>query len=474
MTKRLSRYVGDRAFYASVLAIVVPMIIQNGITNFVNLLDNLMVGQIGTEQMSGVSLANQLVFVFALCVFGGLGGIGIFTAQFFGAGDDEGVRRTCRIKLYLGALLMAGGAAVVMLWGGDLIQLFLQEEDVTGDVALTLRSGHDYLLIMLVGLVPFTLTNVYASTLRECGQTRLPMLGGLAAVLVNLFLNWVLIYGMLGAPAMGVQGAAWATVISRFVELAIVVAGAHANLRRFPWLRGVWRSPKVPLDLLRRVIVRGLPLLFNEALWSTGMSVLVQCYSTRGLIAVAGLNIANTVSNLFNIFYFTLGNAVAIMVGQTLGTGDMEKAHEQDRRLMALSLAVSVGVALALSAVAPFIPLLYNTTDEVRALATRLIWITALCTPIYSFCHCAYFTLRSGGKTVITFIFDCGFMWLISIPVAFALSRLTALPILPLYLLCQSIDLLKCGVGYALLKSGMWLHNLVAAPPAEPPETAAP
>jgi len=460
--EKLKPFIGDRAFYAMVISIVVPMIIQNGITNIVNLLDNVMVGQIGTEQMSGVSLANQLIFVFNLCIFGGIGGVGIFTAQFYGSGNQEGIQQTFRIKTYLAAILVVAGLAVFIFFGEPLLKLFLNDNDSTGDVMLTLHSALDYLHIMLIGLVAFALTNVYAGSQRECGETRLPMIAGLVAVFTNLIFNYILIYGKLGAPAMGVKGAAIATVISRYVELAIVMIGGHGNVLRFPWLRGVFRKLSVPGSLLKQVTIRAFPLLLNETLWSSGMTILTQCYSTRGLIAIAALNINSTIVQLFNVIFFALGNSVAIIVGQRLGAGEMEEARDVDRKIIALAEVASVCTSILLAIAAPFFVKIYNTTPDVRQLAVHFMWVCAACAPLNSYCHCSYFTLRSGGKTFITFLFDCGFLWLLSIPLAFCLSRFTSLPILPLYILCQSLELIKCVAAYLLLRSGIWLNNLVA------------
>ena len=463
MKNKIQRFFGNKAFVLSVLAIIVPMIIQNGITNFVGLLDNVMVGRVGTEQMSGVSLSNQLMFVFNLCVFGGLSGVGIFTAQFFGQKNVQGIQDTFRIKLYLALILAALGTVIFALFGRQLIQLFLKKEDTTGDVALTLDSGVGYLRVMLLGLLPFAVSATYASTLRECGETRVPMISGLIAVFVNLCLNYVLIYGHFGAPALGVVGAAVATVISRYVEMGILILTAHLSSgTKFVWVRGAFRSLKVPLSLLKNVIIRGTPLLFNEALWSAGMSIITQCYSTRGLIAIAALNISSTVSNLFNTLYFSLGMAAAIIVGQRLGAGEMEEAKDADKKVIHLSLAMSCVVAGLMLAVAPFIPKIYNTSDEVRSLATAMLMITAFCTPLYSYCNVAYFTLRCGGKTLITFLFDCGFLYGAAIPLAFCLSRFTDFPIRTLFLCCQLIDLLKCVIGFIMLRSNVWVHNIVA------------
>jgi len=203
--------IGDRAFYAMVLSILIPIIIQNAITNFVNLLDNIMVGQVGTEQMSGVSIANQLMFVFNLCIFGGISGAGIFSAQYHGADNQEGVRHCFRYKLYLSALLIGAALAVFLLRGEFLITRFLHDDSASGRIEITLSHGTRYLHVMLWGLLPFTLTQVYASTLRETGETRLPMFAGIAAVFVNLVFNYLLIFGHLGFPKLGVEGAAIAT-----------------------------------------------------------------------------------------------------------------------------------------------------------------------------------------------------------------------------------------------------------------------
>ena len=239
-------FIGDRAFYRKLFTVMVPILIQNLITNFVSLLDNVMVGQLGTEPMSGVAIVNQLLFVFNLCIFGGLAGPGIFTAQFYGKGDRNGVRYTMRVKLFVaaGAVLVFGTA--LMRWGGALIGLFLHEGSEGLDLAATLRFGQAYLAVMFWQMIPFALCQIYASTLREAGETMLPMKAGIIAVFVNLILNYVFIFGKLGFPAMGVVGAAIATVIARFVECAIVVIWPYRHRDRCPYVEGAFRSLYVP------------------------------------------------------------------------------------------------------------------------------------------------------------------------------------------------------------------------------------
>jgi len=453
--------IGDRAFYAMVLSILIPIIIQNAITNFVNLLDNVMVGQVGTEQMSGVSIVNQLMFVFNLCVFGGISGAGIFSAQYYGANNHEGVRHCFRYKLYLSAVLIVAAAAIFLTRGEYLIGRFLHDETDPGRVAATLGHGMDYLRVMLWGMLPFALTQSYASTLRECGETRLPMTAGIVAVFVNLVFNYLLIFGHLGFPKLGVQGAAIATVLSRFVELAFVVIGTHTHTDRYPFARGAYSSPRVPGPLARLITVKGMPLLVNEFLWSFGMTMLVQCYSVRGLDVVAAMNISSTVSNLFSVAILSMGAATSIIVGQSLGANDMVGAKDRAWKLVAFSLGLSAATLVLMLVIAPLIPRVYQTSDAVRQLATRFLWIYAFCLPLISFCNSAYFILRSGGKTLITFLFDSGYTWLISVPVAWCLVHLTSLPVTTIYLLVQLAEIIKCIFGYVLLRRGVWMNNIV-------------
>lgn len=460
MMKFKERFIGDKAFYSMILVIAFPIMIQNGITNFVSLLDNIMVGQLGTEQMSGVAIVNQLLNVYNICIFGAVSGASIFSAQFYGQGNQEGVRNTFRYKLICCGLLLLLGIAVFVLGGEGLIQMFLHDNG-TGDILATHVAGMEYLTVMLIGLIPFTLTQVYASTLRETGQTVLPMIAGIVAVCVNLFLNYLLIFGNFGCPRLGITGAAIGTVASRFCEMGIVIVWTHIHAEKNIFIQGAYRTLRIPGNLVKQIILKGMPLLANETLWSAGQAVLVQCYSTRGLEAVAALNISTTVSNLFNVVFIALGSAISIVVGQQLGAGEMEKAVDTDRKMIFFSVACCVGIGAVLFATAPAFPRIYNTSGGVRDLAAALIRVSALFMPLYAFYHASYFTLRTGGKTVITFLFDSCYVWVVNIPVAFVLSRFTELPLLGIFIACQSVEIFKAVLGYVLLRKGVWIHNMV-------------
>ena len=457
----MNKYIGNKAFYKMVMAIAVPIMIQNGITNFVSMLDNIMVGMVGTEQMSGVAIVNQLIFVFNISVFGIISGAGIFGAQFYGCGRHDGVRHTFRFKFLCCLLLTAVAAAVFFFYGNHLISMYLHGEGSGMELETALASGRNYMLVMIFGMLPFGIEQAYTSTLRECGETVIPMKAGIVAVLVNLILNYILIFGKFGAPALGVVGAGVATVMSRYVESSIVVCWTHKHKKRYPFIDGAYKSLRIPAGLVGKILVKGTPLMVNEALWASGMAALMQCYSIRGLSAVAGLNISNTIGNVFNVVYMALGSAVSIIVGQLLGAGKMKEARETDTRLIAFAVASCVIMGSVLAIVAPLFPMIYNTTDEVKNLAVWFIRILAFVMPMNAFMNVSYFTLRSGGKTIVTFLFDSVFMWTASIPVAYLLSRYTQIPIVPLYFLCQMVEIIKCIIGFILVKKGVWIQNIV-------------
>lgn len=457
------RYIGDWKFYRRTLAIAVPLIIQNGITNLVSLLDNIMVGQVGTLQMSGVSIVNQLMVVYNLCIFGAVAGAGIFTAQFYGSQNNEGIRYTFRYKVLLCLLLSALGIAVLYFGKTHLIGLYLQGEGDATDAALTMQYGKQYLAVMLWGIAPFALTNAYAGTLRECGKASVPMAAGVTAVLTNLVLNYCLIYGNFGFPEMGIRGAALATVISRYVELAIVAIWLHGHKKTQPYIVGVYRSFYIPGRLVKDLVVKGSPLLLNETLFGAGLAMLNQCYSTCGLEVVPAMNIASVIYNLSSVVYASLGNAVGIIMGQMQGAGNTKPVlMDANRKLTALGIFCGVVFGGVLASVSGAFPQLYSTTDSVRHLATQMILICAGVMPIHAYIYPVYFTLRSGGKTIITFLFDSGFMWVCSVPVAILLSRFTDIPILWLYGICNGLDLLKCPVGFFMIRHGGWMQNLAA------------
>ena len=456
------KFIGDRAFYKRVLAVSVPIMIQSGISSFVSLLDNIMVGRVGTEPMSGVAIVNQIIFVFNLCIFGGLAGAGIFTAQYFGSEDEEGIKHTFRYKLWMGVILLSVAVLTFVFFGDNLISLYLKGSQDSGDLSAALSYGSNYLKIMLVGLPAFTVVQVYANTLRECGETVVPMRAGITALFVNLVFNYFLIFGKFGFPELGVNGAAIATVLSRFVEMAIVVIWAHRHTNdKCYYLKGIYKTVRVPLSLVKKYFIKGAPLLVNETLWSAGMAVLAQSYSLRGLNVVAAYNISNTIYGVFSVIFFAMGDAIAIIIGQHLGAKRFEQARDEDNKIIAFAIIIAAisGVFIFISSF--IFPLIYNTTPESKHIAMQFLMVEAFIAPMIALMHTTYFTLRSGGKTIVTFLFDSVFVWVVSVPLAFMLTRFTGLYIIWVYLIVELANLIKCVIGIVLVKKGVWMNNIV-------------
>lgn len=451
----------DRSIYRRALKLAVPMMIQNGITNMVVLVDNLMVGSLGTEAMTSVSIVGQLIFVFNLAIFGGISGPGIYGAQYYGQENMDGFRNTVRMKIWVCGICMLIGLLLFIFAGENLIGLYLHGESADVDATLTMFYAKQYLTVMLFTLVPFVITQIYASSLRETGDSLKPMVAGVISVVVDIVFNYLLIYGKCGLPRMGVQGAAVATVLARIVEALVVVIWAHIRKNQHEFLRGLYRTFLLPKEIMVKMLKKGLPIFFNEFLWAGGLAALTQCYSTRGLEIIAGLNISNAICNLLNVVFVALGSAVGILSGQTLGASHYEKAKKNAFQLMWFSATLCVGLTVILVAISGVFPNLYDTTEQIREYGQWFIVITALYFPVQGLLNSLYFTLRSGGKTFITFLFDSVYSWAVTLPLALILCHLTSLSIFGIYAIVQAADIIKLIVGYILIQKGIWISNIV-------------
>ena len=455
------KYIGDRNFYKSYIALALPMILQNAVTNLVSFLDNIMVGQLGTEQMSGVAIVNQLIFVYNLAIFGAVSAASIFGAQYFGKGNHKGHMYSFRFKLYAALTVTALTILLFVTKGENLISLYLTDTSGSGATGAALQYGLEYLIIMMAGLIPFAVNQAYATNIKETGQTLIPMIASFVAVGSNAILDYLLIFGIGPFPELGVQGAALATVIARYIEALMIIIWAHRHREKNLYLKGAYTGFGIPADELKAIIIKGLPLMMNEVLWAAGMTAVIQCYSIRGLEVVAGLNIATTITNLFNIIYLQLGACISIVVGQYLGAGKLEKAKDADNKMIVFSVFCCVIVAVCMLFIGRFFPQIYNTSEEIRALATKFIAVSAIIMPFCSFSHASYFTLRSGGKTMVTFLFDSVFTWIIIVPIAFLLAHFTGLGIVSVYFLVQATELIKVVIGYFMVRSNVWLVQMV-------------
>ncbi|MBP5579828.1 MAG: MATE family efflux transporter [Ruminococcus sp.] len=455
------KFIGSKGFYKMVLSMAVPMILQMAVTNLVSLIDNIMVGRLGTEPMSGVSIINQFVFVFNVTVFGAVAGPSIFGAQFFGKGDHEGQKYTFRFRLLVCGFIIVAASVICLCLGAPLILLFISRESEAAQASMILKSGLDYLKIIIIGFIPFGIGQAYSSVIRECGYTKAPMAAAMSAVGINVLLDYCLIFGKFGMPELGVKGAAWATVIAKTFEALVVIVWAHTHPQKNRYITGLFRGFHIPAKLMSDITKKGIPMLVNEFLWSLGMSVVMQCYSVRSTDVVAARNISSTMTNLFSSVYIQMGACIAIIVGARLGASKLAEARDLDNKLLFFAVAAASIVGLATLPLAPVFPKLYNTEDSVRSLAAYMIMIQALAMPLWSYTNACYFTLRSGGKTGITFLFDFGFTWLLMIPLAAVLAYCTDLDIRIIFAVVTFSEVVKVTIGYFMVRSNVWVKNIV-------------
>ncbi len=457
----LNKFVGTKSFYRKVFALTLPIMVQNGITNFVSMIDNIMVGMVGTEQMSAVAIVNQLLFVFNLALFGIVSGVGIFTAQYFGNNDNDGIKKTVRLKLVFSSVLLFGAILAFQFAGSSLIKSYLHQGGQELNLEISFLEAKKYLSVMLIGLIPFTVSQVYSSTLRETEQPIIPLISGICAVFVNLILNYILILGKFGFPALGVTGAAIATVTSRYVEAIVICAFVHINKKKFPFSKGLYRNFSVPLSLTKRIMPKALPLMANEACWSIGVALLNYCYALRGLDVVAATNICSTISNIFMVAIIGFGSSISIMVGGLLGANKIEQAKDVNVKLTFLSFVICLVLGVVMALTSSLYPEIYNTTQAVKNLAKHFIICQAIYLPLHSIMNSFYFAIRSGGKTFITFLFDSVYMFVITVSFTYVMARFTSFDVVTVYFASLMIEIFKLIIGFILIRNGFWAKNII-------------
>ena len=454
------KFIGNKQFYKNLLLISIPIILSQLITQFVSLLDNLMVGQLTTAEFDGVSIANQFFFIFNLAIFGALAGPSVFATQYHGANDTEQVKECIRYKIVLCFIILLIGLGVFLVFNEQLFNLFIHEEDLI-DVspADVIKYGKDYLYIMLIGMLPFAICELYSSNLREAKQTFVPMIANITAVLINLVLNYILIFGKFGFPVLGVKGAAVATVIARCIACLIVVVYSYLSKKHSYNKIGFNKILPSKTNFIT-IFKKSYLLLLNEFLWSLGMLLVNFAYSFKGLEVVAATNISSTFVNLFGLLGIAIGNGIAIILGQMLGAKRLEEAREDSYRYLAFSVVLGISVAILMYILRNTVPSLYNMEDNVIKMAENLIAISALILPIRVYCMTCYFIIRSGGKVFITFMFDSVFTIAIRVPITLAVAVLTDLSIYYVYLISELVEVIKIVLGTILVKKGIWLVSI--------------
>jgi putative MATE family efflux protein len=448
---RYRKFIGPKQFYKDVLKIAVPLMLQQLITSSVNLVDNLMVGQLGDASLGGVAATNRFYMIAFFATFGILAAAGIFIAQYLGAKDEEHMKQSFRFSILSAYLVILPFFALGFLkpeWG---IQYF------TSDVGIV-SEGIKYMTVASFSLLPLGLTLAMTSAMRSTGETKIPLYAGIISVLTNAVFNYVFIFGHFGFPAMGVAGAAYATIIARVVELVILLA--VMKVKTFAFSTKISQLFHVSKMIVRNVSIKAAPLAINEFFWASGMATLFKFYATRGPEVISGMSIAGTTADLFFTLFGGMAVASTVMISQPLGANDLETGRANGYRMLGFSVFLAMCFAILMFASSFIVPYFYNVSDEARNISQNVLRIMSVMFWIYMGTAQCYFILRAGGDTKSTFLMDSGFMWFVNIPVVLTFAYLTKYPIYVLYIAGQSTDFIKLSFSYWLVKKEKWVKNL--------------
>ncbi len=447
----MKRFIGDRLFYKNLFVVALPIVVQQLITSSVQLVDNIMVGKLGELAIGSVSVVNQLYFVIILITFGAMGGAGVLSAQYFGSKDYDKLKQTFRFKIIIGLSVALLSILLFTFLGELLVNQFTHNTQ-------TISYAMKYMNIIKWSMIPWSISIAISNTFRETGITKQLLYISFAAIVTNTVLNYFLIFGSFGAPNLGIEGAAIATLISRVVEFGLMLL--FLLKKGFHFKTKVNNMFKIDKTILNAIIIMAIPLTLNEALWSLGQTIFLQAYSTRGENALAAMNIAGAISQLVFVTFGGIGTGVAVLVGNTLGRNALHEAKENSIKLVAFAVFFAFLTGIILFILSFFLLDLYSIEEETYRIAQSVIRINAIFIPVYSFNVSMYFTLRAGGDTRSTLMMDAGYMWVISVPVAFILSRFTGLDVILIFLIVQLMDIPKMIFAISRYRKENWVKNL--------------
>ncbi len=446
------KFIGDKAFMKAALVVAVPLMLQQLITGSVNLIDNLMVGQLGDYAIGGVAAVNRYYMIATFGTNGLVAAASIFIAQYYGANDPQHMKQSFRFAIDSAMIVMIVFSFLGAFFPSVIVGFFTNDPNV-------IEFGVNYLRVAALSFLPYGISLAISNSIRSVGETKIPFYISAIAVVVNTILNYCFIFGKFGFPNMGVVGAALATYIARIVELILYLVAL--KLGDYQFKTRVFDLLKMSRHLIERILVKAAPLALNEVLWSFGMAMLYKFYATRGPEVLSGYSIASTVGDLFFILFGGMAAATTVLVAQKLGAGELDKAKDNAYKLLGFSVILSFFFGVMMFLTSFIVPYLYSKVSmEAKYTAVTFLQIQACLFWIYMIVTQCYFILRAGGDMKHTLILDSVFMWTINIPLVAIITYYTNLPIFVLYLIGQSTDVVKMFLAFHLIKKEKWVNNL--------------
>ena len=449
---KLIRLFDDRTFYKSLFAIAVPIMLQNLISSLVNMAAIVMIGRLGTTEIAAVGLGNQVFFLLNMILFGVGSGATVFTAQYWGKGDVAGIRKNTGLSLIIVLSVAAAFTALCVAAPRLVIGLYSNDANV-------IDSGAAYLRSVAPSFLPFAVSFVFTLIMRTIEKVKLSMLTTAFSLGINVLLNYAFIFGVGPLPAMGVVGAALATIIARVIEMALLVGISYG--RKYALAGTVRLLFGFDAAFVRRFFQIALPVILNELFWSLGITMQSVIFARTNTDAIAAFNITNTVSQLTWVVFIGLGNGGAVLIGKKIGEGNESTARAYAARLTLFAPLAALFVGLWLVPISAFLPRLFNVNANVLSIIAPMFIILTVVYPFRAFNMTMIVGVcRAGGDTVFSVLYDVLFMWTVSLPLAGLASFAFHSPVWIIYLCITSEDLLKMGIGLQRLRGGKWLRNV--------------
>lgn len=443
----------DRVFIKTLMVLAIPIILQSLVTASLNLLDNLMIGSLGENEIAAVGISNQFYMLYYYTVMGITLGAGIFMSQFWGKKDTSSIHKFLGISLVVGMISTIFFAVVAFFFPENIMKIFTDDN-------IVIIEGVAYLKMVALSYIFTTISLAYAAALRSVGQTKIPMYGSLVGLIFNGILNYIFIFGKFGAPVMGVAGAALGTTISRFMELLFIIFIIYRNKNVVAG--NISELLNFDLHLVKRYFITAIPVIFNDVMWIAGITAYFVAYSKLGTNATATMQIANTINNVFNIFGIGIASASAILIGNKIGAGKEEDAKEDSTKISLFSTLLGVIIGVLFFLLAPFIAMLFKITPETYRNVILVLRVMAVVLPLRFFGITQIIgVLRGGGDVMYAIITELVAVWLIGVPLSFVGAIYFKSSITIVYILVCLEEVFKVVATYPRLRSGKWIKNLV-------------
>lgn len=447
------RLFSDGEFYKILLAIAIPIVIQNLIASSLNMVDTVMIGRVGEFEIAAVGIANQVFFLFIILIMGFYSGAGIFISQFWGNNDEKNIRRILGLSLIIGVIISVIFTTGALFLPEPIVRIFNKDNDV-------IRLGSDYLKVVSISYIFTAITFAFSMALRSIGKTMLPMIVSIIALLTNTILNYAFIFGNLGAPELGVKGAALATLIARIIEAIVLICYVYMS-------KGVLASSiKEMFNFNKEFVEKSfktiIPVVLNEICWGLGSVVYAIAYGKIGTQAIASIQITTTIQNLYMVLVFGIANASAVMVGNQIGAGEEEKGKEYAYRLFGLGALVAIGISILIWVTAKDVLNIFKVSETVLYDSLMILYITSLIMIVRVINIILIVgVLRGGGDAKYSLKLEAFTMWGIGVPLSFIGAIWFDLPIYGVVALLTVEEVVKCFFAVKRLISNKWVNRVI-------------